>query len=176
MMKKAMATHSSILAWKIPWTEEPGRLQFMGSRRVGHNWVTSLSFFQDTTGSIPGSGRFPWSRKREPTPVFLPGKFHEQRSLTGHSLWGRRVGHDWVGSRVRARARTHTSNSKSSSEKWHQYYSNYIDREFRNSWKTYWYNIWRICITEANIFHRIKRNIAGHCQKSLLCRAFVSLL
>ena len=127
MMKKAMATHSSILAWKIPWTEEPGRLQFMGSQRVGHNWVTSLSFFQDTTGSIPGSGRFPWSRKREPTPVFLPGKFHEQRSLTGHSLWGRRVGHDWVGARVRARARTHTSNSKSSSEKWHQYYSNYIE-------------------------------------------------
>ena len=38
-----MATHSSTLAWKIPWTEEPGRLQFMGSWRVGHNWVTSLS-------------------------------------------------------------------------------------------------------------------------------------
>ena len=32
-----MATHSSILAWKIPWTEEPGRLQFMGSQRVGHD-------------------------------------------------------------------------------------------------------------------------------------------
>ena len=38
-----MATHSSTLAWKIPWTEEPGRLQSMGSRRVGHVWVTSLS-------------------------------------------------------------------------------------------------------------------------------------
>jgi len=38
-----MATHSSILAWKIPWMEEPGRLQSMGSLRVGHNWVTSLS-------------------------------------------------------------------------------------------------------------------------------------
>ena len=36
-MKKEMATHSSILAWKIPWTEEPGGLQAMGSRRVGHN-------------------------------------------------------------------------------------------------------------------------------------------
>ena len=35
--EKGMATHSSILAWKIPWTEEPGRLQFIGSQRVGHN-------------------------------------------------------------------------------------------------------------------------------------------
>ena len=41
----AMAPHSSILAWKIPWTEEPGRLQSLGSWRVGHVWVTSLSFF-----------------------------------------------------------------------------------------------------------------------------------
>ena len=35
-----MASHSSILAWRIPWTEEPGRLQSMGSQRVGHSWVT----------------------------------------------------------------------------------------------------------------------------------------
>ena len=40
--EKVMAPHSSTLAWKIPWTEEPGRLQSMGSRRVGHNWATSL--------------------------------------------------------------------------------------------------------------------------------------
>ena len=39
-----MATHSSTLAWKIPWTEEPGRLQSMGSKRVGHDWATSLRF------------------------------------------------------------------------------------------------------------------------------------
>ena len=44
-MEKAMAPHSSTLAWKIPWTEEPGRLQSMGSLRVGHNWATSLSRF-----------------------------------------------------------------------------------------------------------------------------------
>ena len=43
--EKAMAPHSSTLAWKIPWMEEPGRLQSMGSRRVGHDWVTSLSLF-----------------------------------------------------------------------------------------------------------------------------------
>ena len=42
-LEKAMATHSSTLAWKIPWTVEHGRLQSMGSQRVGHNWETSLS-------------------------------------------------------------------------------------------------------------------------------------
>ena len=44
-LEKAMATHSSTLAWKIPWTEEPGRLQSMGSLRVRHDWMTSLSSF-----------------------------------------------------------------------------------------------------------------------------------
>ena len=42
-LEKEMATHSSILAWRIPWTEEPGGLQSMGSQRVGHDWATSLS-------------------------------------------------------------------------------------------------------------------------------------
>ena len=42
MMEKEMATHSSTLAWKIPWTEEPGRLQSMGFHRVGHDQATSL--------------------------------------------------------------------------------------------------------------------------------------
>ena len=42
-LEKEMATHSSILTWRIPWTEEPGRLQFMGSQRVRHDWATSLS-------------------------------------------------------------------------------------------------------------------------------------
>ena len=44
-LEKEMVTHSSILAWKIPWTEKSGRLQSMGSQRVGHDWATSLSFF-----------------------------------------------------------------------------------------------------------------------------------
>ena len=44
-MDKAVGPHSSTLAWKIPWMEEPGRLQSMGSLRVGHNWATSLSLF-----------------------------------------------------------------------------------------------------------------------------------
>ena len=44
-LEKESATHSSIHAWKIPWTEEPGGLQSMGSQRVGHDWATSLHFF-----------------------------------------------------------------------------------------------------------------------------------
>ena len=43
LLQKAMATHSSTLAWKIPWMEEPGRLQSMGSLRLGQDWATSLS-------------------------------------------------------------------------------------------------------------------------------------
>ena len=80
-----MAPHSSTLAWKIPWTVEPGRLQSMGSIRVGHDWTTSLWFFTFMH----------WRRKWQPTPVFLPGESHGQRSLVGCRLWGRTVGHDW---------------------------------------------------------------------------------
>ena len=45
-LEKGMATHSSILAWRIPWAEESGRLQSMESQRVGHDWVTNI-FFQN---------------------------------------------------------------------------------------------------------------------------------
>ena len=44
-LEKGMAIHSSILAWRIPWTEELGRLQFMGSQRVGHNWETNTTVY-----------------------------------------------------------------------------------------------------------------------------------
>ena len=44
-LQKGMATHSSIPAWRIPWKEEPGRLQSMGSQRVGHDWVTKTLFW-----------------------------------------------------------------------------------------------------------------------------------
>ena len=46
LLEKEMATHSSILAWRIPWTEEPGGLQSTGSHRVGHDWVTWLYLLQ----------------------------------------------------------------------------------------------------------------------------------
>ena len=52
---RAMAAHSSALAWKIPWTEEPGGLQSMGSLRVGHEWMTSISLFLSCTGEGKGS-------------------------------------------------------------------------------------------------------------------------
>ena len=58
-------------AWKIPWMEEPGRLQSMGSRRVEHDWAASLSLFTFMH----------WRRKWQPTPVFLPGKSQGRGSL-----------------------------------------------------------------------------------------------
>ena len=70
-----MATHSSTLAWKIPWMEEPGRLQSMGSLRVGHNFHFSLSCIGEGNGN--------------PLPVFLPGESQGWGNLVGCSLWGR---------------------------------------------------------------------------------------
>ena len=77
-LEKEMATHSSTLAWKIPGMEEPGRLQSMGSLRVGHDWATSLSLFTFVH----------WRRKWHPTPVFLPGESQGRGSLVGCRLWG----------------------------------------------------------------------------------------
>ena len=74
-----MAPHSSTLAWKIPWTEEPGRLPSMGSQRVGQDWATSLSLFTFMH----------WGRKWKPTPVFLPEESQGWGSLVGCWLWGR---------------------------------------------------------------------------------------
>ena len=55
MSEKAMAPHSSTLAWKIPWTEKPGRLQSLGSLWVGHDWAASLSLFTFITGEGKGN-------------------------------------------------------------------------------------------------------------------------
>ena len=74
-----MAPHSSTLAWKIPWMEEPGRLQSMGLLRVGHNWATSLSLFTVMH----------WRRKWQPTPALLPGEPQGWGSLVGCRLRGR---------------------------------------------------------------------------------------
>ena len=78
-LQKAMAPHSSTLAWKIPWMEQPGRLQSMGSLRVRHYWATSLSFFTFMH----------WRRKWQSTPVFLPGESQGRGRLEGRRLWGR---------------------------------------------------------------------------------------
>ena len=80
MSSRAMAPHSSALAWRIPWTEEPGRLQTMGSRRVGRDGATSLSL-------LPFMH---WRRKWRPTPGFLPGESQGRGAgLVGRCLWGR---------------------------------------------------------------------------------------
>ena len=76
--EKAVAPHSSTLAWKIPWTEEPGRLQSMGLQRVRHDYATSLSLFTFML----------WRRKWQPTVVLLPGESQGRGSLVGCRLWG----------------------------------------------------------------------------------------
>ena len=80
--EKAMAPHSSTLAWKIPWMEEPGRLQSMGSGRVRRDWATSLSLFTFMH----------WRRKWQPTLAWrIPGMGEPggRPSMGSH-----RVGHD----------------------------------------------------------------------------------
>ena len=76
--EKAMAPHSSTLAWKIPWMEELGGPQSMGSLRVGQDLATSLSLFTFLH----------WRRKWQPTPVFLPGESQGRGSVVGCHLWG----------------------------------------------------------------------------------------
>ena len=73
-----MAPHSSTLAWKVPWIEEPGGLQSMGSLRVRYDWVTSLSIFTFMH----------WRRKWQLTPLFLPGESQGWGSLAGCRLFG----------------------------------------------------------------------------------------
>ena len=73
-----MATHSRAPAWKIPWMEEPGRLQSMGSLRVGH-------LLSDFTFTFHFHAL---EKKLQPTPVFLPGESQGQGSLVGRRLWG----------------------------------------------------------------------------------------
>ena len=74
-----MAPHSSTLAQKVPWMEEPGRLQSMGSIRVGPDRAPSLSLFTSRH----------WRRKWQPTPVFLPRESQGRGILVGCRLWGR---------------------------------------------------------------------------------------
>ena len=76
-----MAPHSSTLAWKIPWMEEPGRLQSMGS--LESDTTERLHFHFSLFTFLH------WRRKWQPTPVFLPGEFQGRGSLVGCHLWGR---------------------------------------------------------------------------------------
>ena len=83
---KAMAPHSSTLAWKIPWTEESDGLQLMGSLRVRHNWGTSLSLFTFTH----------WRKKWQPHSSVLAWRIPGTGEPGGlPSMGSHRVGHDW---------------------------------------------------------------------------------
>ena len=105
-LERDMATHSSVVAWRIPGTGELVGLLSMGSHRVGHNWSDLAAAAADVSFELPKwfSGKestcqcrrhrkcglnpwvrkIPWSRKWQPAPVVWPGKFHWQRSLTGY--------------------------------------------------------------------------------------------
>ena len=118
-LEKEMATHSRVLAWRIPGTGKPGGLPCMGSHRAGHDWsdlasgvwkekprallvgcklVCWLDFPGGASGKEPACQcrscgfdpwvrKIPWRKVWQPTPVFLPGKSHGQRSLAGGRLW-----------------------------------------------------------------------------------------
>ena len=96
------------LPWESPWTADPGRLQSMGSQRIGYDWVTKHSTLYNIVtinqsslvaqlvknllqcrrlGFDPWVRKIPWRRKWQPTPVLLPGEFHGQRSSAGYSPW-----------------------------------------------------------------------------------------
>ena len=113
ILVKVMTIYSSILGWKIPLTEESGRLQSMWLQRVGHDWTDLLKCILESLPWYLSSKQFackagdafrrcgfgvrkiPWKRKWQPSPVFLPGKSHGQRSLVGYSPWThKRVWHD----------------------------------------------------------------------------------
>ena len=78
------STFHSTLAWKIPWMEETGRLQSIGSLRAGHDWATSLSLFTFMH----------WRRKWQPTPVFLPGESQGRRGAWWAAIYG--VAQSWT--------------------------------------------------------------------------------
>ena len=87
MMEKAMATHSSTLAWEIPWTEEPGRLH-----------TVQVVAESDTTERLTSLSLFPFMhlrRKWQPTPVFLPGESQEREPGGLPSTGSQRAGHYW---------------------------------------------------------------------------------
>ena len=81
-VEKAMAPHSSTLAWKIPWTEEPGRLQSMGSLRVRHKWAAPFHFHALEKETVTHSSVLAWR---------IPGTRKPGGLL---SVGSHRVGHD----------------------------------------------------------------------------------
>ena len=115
-LEKEMATHSSTLPWRIPWKEEPGRLQSMGSQRVWHDWATSLRkvivcALMFISVGFPGSSK---SAKQKSQVQSLGGEDPLEEGMAAHSsilaleipwtqepgglqfIGSQRVGHDWA--------------------------------------------------------------------------------
>ena len=122
-LENEMATHSSVLAWRIPGTGEPGGLPSMESHRVGHNWsdleaaAAAVYIWASLVAKLVKNppamqepqfdswvGKIPWRRTWQPTPVFLPGESHGQRSLMGYSPWWRQESGmtEWLSTRHRS--------------------------------------------------------------------------
>ena len=123
-IRATMAPHSSTLAWKIPWMEEPGRLQSMGSLRVGHDWATSFHFslsciregngnplqcsclenprdrgawWAAISGVAQSWTRLKWLSSSSSKPRTLAWKIPWMEEPGGlQSMRSRRVGHDWA--------------------------------------------------------------------------------
>ena len=86
-LEKEMAPHSSTLAWKIPWMEEPGRLQSMGSQRVGHDWAISLSLHDKTTLRRTGKSREVRGRGASRSKALQDWGYQKQLRMAGKLVW-----------------------------------------------------------------------------------------
>ena len=119
-LEEEMATHSSVLAWRIPWTEEPGGLRSRGSQRVGHNRATNSFASLPPLGSKASLSHWVWadhSPKKYSDPLFLEGASWQAMQWTGRGVWSAhraplpglgclqpsilfcRMSNSWVGSR-----------------------------------------------------------------------------
>ena len=87
-LEKEMATYSSTLAWKIAWMEEPGRLQSMGSQRVGHDWATSLTHWELQLSL--------WGRIINPSCIKFPLYFKNSNSVTTTKKKNRKYALTWL--------------------------------------------------------------------------------
>ena len=90
LLEKGKATHSSILAWRIPWTAEPGGLQSMGSHRVGHDWATNTFFctFIVYHTTVVCNGAHPWPGALHTAVLCLTLHHPVDYSLPGSSVHG----------------------------------------------------------------------------------------
>ena len=124
--EKAMAPHSSTLAWKIPWTEEPGGLLSMGSHRVGHDWsdfTFTFHFHALEKEMAPHSSILAWRIPGTEEPSGLP------------SVGSHRVGHDWSNLAAAAAWLSHVIY-------WMLYWE----------WKTEWFSEYRMVLSVSVVY------------------------